>query len=118
MTELFYIVGRVLFGGFFVMMGMSHFIKMNMIVNLAQSKGVPQARMGVIVSGILFLFGGIGVIFSVHVELAVFALVAALLPVSFLMHRFWTLTDPGRKMTEMLSFLRNLAFIGAALMIL
>jgi putative oxidoreductase len=44
-------------------------------------------------------------------------IVAFLIPTSFMMHNFWTLKDPTAKMHDMVQFNKNLALLGAALLI-
>lgn len=100
------------------MMGMNHFMKSGMMAQYAASKGVPSAKSAVMVSGALLILGGLGIVLGVYVGLAVSALLLFLVPVSFKMHNFWTIQDPQQKMTEMTNFLKNMAFAGAALMIL
>lgn len=112
------LLGRVLFGGFFLFAGMNHVRKMDMLTAYAQSKGVAVPQMAVVASGLLFLAGGAGIAFGVFVPWAVLSLVAALLPISFRMHDFWNISDPGQKAAEMSNFLKNMALIGGALLAL
>lgn len=43
--------------------------------------------------------------------------VAFLIPVTFMMHNYWALTDPMMKRTQMAMFMKNLSMLGAALLI-
>lgn len=116
MTTLF-IVGRVLFGGFFVISGWAHFKNLKSMTGYAQYKKIPMAKLAVICTGLLMLFGGLGVVFGVFVEWALMALVVFLVPTTLLMHKFWEVTDPTQKMTETIQFKKNLALLGAVLML-
>lgn len=117
-TEIMFLVGRVLFGGYFVMSGLNHFMKSEMMVGYTQSKGVPMPKIAVTVSGLLLLTGGLGVLTGAYVGWAVLALVLFLVPVSFKMHAFWAISDPMAKMSDMTNFLKNMALLGATLMLL
>jgi len=116
--DIFFLIGRILFGGFFVMMGMNHFMKLAMITQYAASKNVPSPKFAVMISGVLIILGGLGIFLGAYVQWAVIALVLFLVPVSFKMHDFWAIKDPQEKMTQMVNFLKNMAFVGAALMTL
>ncbi len=116
--ETLFVVGRVIFGGYFLMMGMNHFMKMGMMTGYAGSKGVPAAKLAVMVTGSMLMGGGLGILLGVYVQYAVLLLVAFLVPVALKMHNFWAIEDPNQKVVEMLNFMRNMAFTGAVLMLL
>ena len=40
-----------------------------------------------------------------------------LVPVTFMMHNFWAVADPARAQIEKAMFMRNVAMLGAALLI-
>ena len=117
-TEVLFLVGRVLFGGYFVMSGLNHFMKMEMLAGYSQSKSVPIPKVAVAVSGLLLLLGGLGVLTGAYVGWAVLALTLFLVPVSFKMHAFWAISDPMARMGDMTNFMKNMALLGAALMLL
>ena len=116
--DIFFLIGRILFGGFFVMMGMNHFMKLGMMTQYAASKNIPSAKFAVMISGMLIIFGGLGILSGAYVQWAVLAIVFFLVVASLKMHDFWTIKDPQEKMTQMVNFLKNMAFVGAALMTL
>ncbi len=116
--DLIVILGRILYGGYFLMMGINHFRKTAMLTGYAASKGVPSPKTAVYGSGALLLLGGAGILLWQYVGWASLALILFLVPVSFKMHAFWTITDPNMKMPEMVNFLKNMALLGSALMFL
>ena len=116
--DILFLVGRILFGGYFLMMGVNHFMKAGMLRGYAQSKGVPAPAMAVAVGGVLLLAGSLSVLFGVYVIWGLWALVVFLVPVAFKMHDFWTVEDPQAKMAEMTNFLKNIALAGAVLMMM
>jgi putative oxidoreductase len=116
--DILLLIGRILFALIFIMSGMNHLIKLNPMTQYAQHKKVPAAKAGVIVSGILFLLGGLSVAFGYQVGIGAILLLIALIPITFLMHNFWAASDENEQMNEMSHFLKNLALIGASLIIL
>ena len=116
--ELFFLTGRILFGGYFLMNAMNHFRKTQMLADYAASKNTPMPREAVLFTGALLLIGGGGMLLGVFVPLAAFSIVLFMIPVGFMMHAFWKETDPMQRMMQMILFMRNMALAGAALMIL
>lgn len=100
------------------MSGLNHFQHADMLSGYAASKGVKSPKMAVYFSGLLMLLGGLGVLLGVWTQLAVLCLVLFLVPVSFMMHAFWKITDQNMKMAESINFKKNMALLGAALMLL
>lgn len=115
--ELF-LLGRVLYGGYFFIMGVNHFRNTGALAGYAASKGVPSPALAVRGSGLLLLLGGAGVLLGAHTGLAVLALALFLVPVTFKMHAFWSVADPNMKMMDYVNFMKNLALLGGALMLL
>ena len=113
--EYLFILSRVLFGGFFVNAAYNHFKNHTMLAGYATSKGVPFPLLAVLGTGVLCLFGGAGIILGVYVKWAVLAIVVFLLPTSFMMHGFWSMTDPAARASNKDSFIRNMTLIGGAL---
>ena len=117
MDNLF-LVGRVLLGGDFIMNGYNHLKNTGSLVAYAQSKGVPYARAGVLLSGLMLLLGGAGIVLWMYVRLAVLLLSVFLIVVTFKMHQYWKVADPMQRMGEHVNFYKNLALLGAVLLIL
>ena len=113
-----FLLGRVLFGGFFVLGGINHFQNLNMMAGFVGSKGVPAAKPGVILSGLLIIVGGLLVIVGWHVRIGLACIVLFLVPVTFLMHNYWVETDMMARINQRVNFQKNIALLGAALMML
>jgi len=113
-----FLLGRILYGGFFVLGGINHFQNLGMMSGFTASKGVPAAKAGVILSGLLILVGGLSVIVGWHVRIGLACIVLFLIPVTFLMHNFWVEKEMMPRINQMVNFQKNLALLGAALMML
>ena len=116
-TYLLVIVGRILFGGYFLMSGIQHFVNADMLSRYAASKGVPGGKVAVYGSGLLLIAGGLGVLSGMYIPWAVAALALFFVPVSFAMHAFWS-AEPNQRMGESINFMKNMALLGAALLLL
>ncbi len=115
--SIVHLIGRILYGGYFVYNGLNHFLNLNMLTGYAQSKGVPAPRLAVIVSGLMILLGGLSVLLGFHFRWGALLIVLFLIPVTFKMHNFWAETGDMR-MIDMVLFTKNLALLGAALFIM
>ncbi|NOX62005.1 MAG: DoxX family protein [Chloroflexi bacterium] len=116
--EVLFLIGRILYGGYFFLMALNHFMKLDFLSGYAQAKGVPSPKIAVLVSGLLLLIGGLSILVGYQTLVGVAALAVFLIPVSFKMHNFWAIDDEQQKMIEMTNFMKNMALLGAALMFL
>jgi uncharacterized membrane protein YphA (DoxX/SURF4 family) len=110
-----FIIGRVIFGGYFIYNGVNHFMQRAAMSGYAAAKGTPAPDAAVMGSGALLLAGGSSVITGIKPREGLAALVAFLVPVSLQMHRFWDETDGAVRQAEMINFTKNMALAGAAL---
>lgn len=109
------LTGRILYGGFFVMGGMMHFMKMKGMTEMTRMRGVPMPELAVMGTGVVIMLAGLGVIFGVYQSLSLLALAAFVAVITPIMHAFWKDTDPMMKMVNMQMFMKNMALLGAAL---
>jgi putative oxidoreductase len=117
MSTLF-LLGRIIFGGYFVMAGFSHFQNLNMMVGYAKSKGTPAPTLAVGGSGLMLILGGLSMLLGLYPVVGIVLLALFLVGVTPVMHNFWTVKDPQARMGEMINFTKNVALLGALLMIL
>ncbi len=117
MEALFWL-GRILYGGFFILNGLNHFMRLGMLSGYAQSKGVPAPQVAVVVTGLMLLLGGLAVLTGLYVQVGLWLLVIFLVVVSFWMHNFWAIPDPMQKMAEQVNFMKNMGLLGAAFLLL
>jgi uncharacterized membrane protein YphA (DoxX/SURF4 family) len=116
--SIIFILGRILFGGYFIMSGYNHFKHHGMLTGYAQSKGVPMPALAVWVTGLMMLLGGLGILFWVYLQASIILLAVFLLVTTFTMHQYWKITDPMQRMGEMVNFNKNMALLGVLLILL
>lgn len=112
------IIGQILFGGYFVWNGIKHFKDHSSYKMYATAMGVPMPGVAVYFTGLLLFLGGLGVLFNVFKLVSLILLAVFLIPVTFKMHAFWKISDAQQKSSEMISFLKNLALLGAVLLMM
>jgi uncharacterized membrane protein YphA (DoxX/SURF4 family) len=113
----FNLAGRVLLGGFFIISGLRHFQHLPMMAGFTASKGVPSAKLAVMVSGLMIIVGGVSILLGVRPHWGIALVSAFLLPVTFIMHQYWKHTDPMMKINDQVNFMKNIALLGAAWML-
>ena len=116
--DYLFVLGRVLLGGYFLRSDYNHFKNLGMLTGYAQSKGVPMPKEMVMLTGLMMLLGGAGVLLGVYIELSVLLLTLFLLGTLVKMHRYWEVADPMAQMGESVNFYKNLGLLGAVLMLL
>ena len=104
-------IGRVLFSLVFILSAPHLFLHGPAA---AESAGLPMAHVLVPLAGVLALLGGLSVAVGFHARLGALALVAFLIPVTLVMHRFWGLDDAQLAQAQMTQFIKNVALLGAA----
>ena len=110
-----FLLGRLIFGGFFLYNGINHLKERKTLAQYAQSKNVPQAEAAVVASGVALLIGGTSILLGVKPKLGAAAIAGFLLGVSPVMHNFWSTEDPAQRMNDMINFSKNMALLGGAL---
>jgi len=63
------------------------------------------------------MLGGLAVVLGIWADLAVLGLVAYSLIAAFMVHHFWTDTDPMVQQTEMSGFMKNLSIAGGGIIL-
>lgn len=117
--EFAFLVGRILFGGFFALMAFNHLVTAReALAGFAAFKKVPASKLAVALSGWLLLIGGLSMLTGIWPAVGALALVLFFIPVNLTMHDFWTVEDETERMGELTNFMKNMALLGAALMVL
>lgn len=115
--DILHLVGRLVFGGFFVYNGLNHFTSLDAMKGYAASKGAPAPGLAVPASGLMIIVGGLSVALGLWPQVGLSLVILFLIPVAFMMHDFWAVPEE-QKQAEMVNFTKNLALAAAALMML
>ena len=110
-----FLIGRLLFGGFFLYNGINHFKNHRQMAPYAGSKGVPNPDVSVMLAGIPLAIGGTSLLLGIKPKLGAAAIIGFLAGVSPIMHDFWHNEDPNERQTNMINFMKNAALAGGAL---
>ncbi len=109
-------LGRALFSAIFLWTLPGHFSPES--IGYAAQKGVPLASLAVPLSGLMAFAGGLSILLGYRARAGAALLVLFLVPVTVMMHDFWTATDPMAAALETAMFIKNVSLIGGALLVL
>ncbi|GAB4415684.1 MAG: hypothetical protein Kow00106_11120 [Anaerolineae bacterium] len=118
MTDALFLIGRIVLGLFYLYNASNHILNLKAMSGYTRSKGVPFPTLATLSTGVMLLLGGLSVLLGVYPDVGVALLVIFLVPTAFIMHNFWTVSDPQMRMMEMIQFSKDLALAGSALMFL
>jgi putative oxidoreductase len=107
--------GRILFSLIFFLSGFDNFS--NSAIVYAAGKGVPVPSILVPFSGVMILIGSLSIIFGFKAKWGALLIILFLIPVTLVMHNFWTLTEPAMRKMQQAMFMKNLSMLGGALLI-
>ena len=110
-----FVIGRMLFGGFFLYNGINHFIQRQGLSQYAKGKNVPLPDVAVTASGAALIAGGASLLLGIRPKVGAAAVAGFLAGVSPIMHNFWKQEDPQQRQTEMIQFSKNVALLGGTL---
>jgi putative oxidoreductase len=109
------VLGRFFFALIFLMAGSNHFSKQT--IAFSASQGVPLASIAVPLSGVVAIVGGLSILLGYRAKLGAWLIVLFLIPVTLMLHKFWTVTDPMMAQLQMILFMKNVSMLGGALLI-
>jgi putative oxidoreductase len=109
------LAGRQLFSVIFIIASAGHFNPRT--IEAAAAHGVPLPDLVVPLSGIIALLGGLSVLLGFQTRLGAWLLVIFLVPVTVVMHNFWSVSDPMALQIEKAMFMKNITMLGGALVI-
>jgi putative oxidoreductase len=109
------VLGRFFFALIFLIAAPSHFTRQT--IAFSASQGVPLASIVVPLSGVLAIAGGLSILLGYRAKLGAWLLVLFLIPVTLMLHKFWTVQDPTMAQIQMILFMKNVSMLGGALLI-
>jgi putative oxidoreductase len=109
------VLGRFFFALIFLMAGANHFSAKT--IAFSASQGVPLASIAVPLSGVMAIAGGLSILLGYRAKLGAWLIVLFLIPVTVMMHKFWTVQDPMMAQIQMILFMKNVSMLGGALLI-
>ena len=114
--DILLLAGRILYGAYFLILGASYIRNTPRLMRREGLRHLPYPGIIVYICSALAILGGLGVVLGFHPSLALGAIILMLVFTSLRLHDYWNADSPETIAVEMSHFLKNIALIGAALM--
>lgn len=111
-------IGRILLALIFLASGVSKVMDWQQPAQMMADKGLPAVNVLLSVAVALELIGAASIILGIYARVGALALLAFLVPVSVIMHDFWTIEEGSQRMGEMINFMKNVSIMGGVTMVL
>lgn len=109
------LLGRILYSSIFLISAPGHFTTAT--IAYSAGRGVPLASIAVPLSGAIALLGGLSILLGFKARYGAWLIVIFLVPVTLMIHNYWTVAEPMMRQMQQVNFMKNLAMLGAALLI-
>jgi putative oxidoreductase len=117
-VDVVFLIGRILFVMVFISAGSTvHLLKWREGVQYARMYNVPSAALGVPLTGVLAVVGGVFVLLGIWGDLGALMIAAFLALITPFMHAYWKEQDSMQRGNQMAHFNKNLAMLGGALIL-
>jgi putative oxidoreductase len=114
--DVVFLLGRILLALIFIFSGLTvHLIGRRQGVEYARMYNVPLVEIGVPLTGVVAVLGGLSVAFGVWGDLGALFLVAFLVLITPYMHAWWREEDELQKQLQLVNFMKNTGLLGGAL---
>jgi|SRR5215207_301460 putative oxidoreductase len=115
--DVVFLIGRILFVVPFLLSVQIHLINREQGVQYARMYNVPLAELGVPLTGLMALVGGLSVLLGVWGDLGALLIAAFLFLITPFMHAFWREQDAMQRGIQTAMFTKNFALAGGALVL-
>ena len=115
--DVVFLIGRILFVVPFLLSVQIHLINREQGVQYARMYNVPLADLGVPVTGLMALVGGLSVLLGVWGDLGALLIAAFLFLITPFMHAFWREQDAMQRGIQTAMLTKNFALAGGALVL-
>lgn len=109
-------VGRIGVSALFVKAGVNHIRKRQAMMAYVRSKHLPLAWLDVVGTGVMMLVGSALLVANWHPHWGAALIILFIVPTAFLMHNYWTETDPMVRAGQDAQFWKNITIAFALLL--
>lgn len=106
------VIGRVLFGGYFLYASFDHFTQHQMLAAAAGARGVPWPDVAVLGTGLLLFVGSLSVLTGAWPRVGAGLIALFLIGVTPVMHAFWADPTTEMRVIDVVNFTKNIALLG------
>jgi uncharacterized membrane protein YphA (DoxX/SURF4 family) len=111
--EAGFVLSRLLFSVVIGYLALGNLLDLDQSIGYAEHKGVPVAVVSVPLGSLGLIVGALAVLTGIYPGVGALVVIGCLVPITGLMHDFWTLEGEDRQ-TEQIHFFKNIGLIGTA----
>ncbi|HEV3136787.1 MAG TPA: DoxX family protein [Pirellulales bacterium] len=111
-------LGRLLLSLIFVASAAGKISDWQSPAKMMADKGVPAVDALLSIAIALEISGGVLVLLGWYTRFGALALLLFLVPVTLIMHNFWTIEEGPQRMEQMINFMKNVSISGGLVMVL
>jgi uncharacterized membrane protein YphA (DoxX/SURF4 family) len=117
--DVLFLIGRILFALIFVVSGLTAHLGEGGKAGkeYARSLGAPSPDLLVPLSGVAIIAGGLMIALGLWADLGALLIAGFLIGITPIMHAFWKVEDEQMKQIQSAMFFKNVALLGAAIII-
>jgi putative oxidoreductase len=115
--DVVWLLARCFIGGIFVYSGFGKLTGLEGFAASLAKGGVPMPEVMAVVGAAVEFFGGLAVVFGIQARYAALLMALFTISATLISHRFWELQDPAMFKTQSVQFMKNLAILGAFLLL-
>jgi putative oxidoreductase len=112
MSSFALLLGRICISVIFLLSGFQKFGSFDATVKYMTAAGLPYASSLLVIAAIVEIVGGFSLLLGWKARFGAIVLLLYLIPVTYVFHNFWEVTDAAHKQLEAIMFLKNLAIFG------
>ncbi len=106
------LIGRGCMAAIFVTSGIEKILMWEQTLDYMSSHGLPFVEILLFLAAAIEVFAGLALFLGIKRHLAATLLALYLIPVTYVFHNFWMISDPAMQMVEYINFMKNLAIFG------
>ena len=110
-----FLLGRLIFSIQFLSAGFAHFKMGEQMVAYARAMGAPVPSLGGWPAGVWLVAAGLSVALGIWPDLGALMIALWGIPTAYYIHGWWRYDDEQQKQSQQVIFMRNIAFVGAAI---
>ena len=118
MSDINLLIGRIILGVYFLVFGaVFKIFNYEMMLNYMIENEVPYTQYALILTIIIQLVCGIGIIFGKYSKISAFVLALVTIIINYYMHDFWYMYEGLEQTHEMQNFVKNTGIIAGLLIL-
>src|SRR5262249_38084674 len=112
------VLGRLMLAAIFLLSAVGKLGNFNGTAGMMEHKGVPSAQIILVGATAFEGAGSLSIVLGCRPRIGAILVLVLLILATYYFHDFWRIDDPKEKQDQMIQFLKNLAIMGAMVLII